>query len=196
MIITISREYGSGGHEIGKKLADHLNFPFYDHELISMAAKDSGIRPEYFKLAEEIPASNFLYSLSILGSSKEVYGMPLNEKVYQVQSNMIKEVAEKGDCVIIGRCADYILRDKQNRISLFITSSFQNRVKRAIDQYHILPETAEKRVIKTDKSRQLYYEYHTEWKWGTPSNYDLVINRDRLNVENTVSLILSYLDLL
>ncbi len=191
-IITISRAYGSGGHEIGKRLATELDIPYYDNELISLAAEQSGLSKEIIKDAENIPTSNILYSLSRLGPSAEVYGMSLSEKIFLAQSNAIRELASKGSCVIIGRCADFVLKDFEDCIHIFITASLPARVRRAVAEYQLFPENAEKKVIKTDKSRELYYNYHTGLKWGDSSNYDFVINTDYTGLQDAVILIKSY----
>lgn len=195
-IITISRQYGSGGHDIGKKLADELKIPYFDYKLISKeATKQSGIGTEFFETAEDIPSNNFLYSLSMLAPSTEVYGMSLNEKVFRVQSSVIKDLAQKQSCIIVGRCSDYILKDFENCIHIFIVASLKTRVKRAISEYNLPKENAEKKVIKTDKCRETYYNYHTDQKWGNPSNYDLIINTDKIEIDNAVKIIKSYIDL-
>ena len=191
-IITVSRAYGSGGHEIGKRLAMELGIPYYDNELISLAAEQSGLSKEIIKNAENIPTSNILYSLSRLGPSAEVYGMPLSEKIFSAQSKAILELASKGSCVIIGRCADYVLKDFEDCIHIFITASLPTRVRRAVAEYQLFPENAEKKVIKTDRSRELYYNYHTGLKWGDSSNYDFIINTDHTGIEDAVVLIKSY----
>lgn len=191
-VITISRQYGSGGHEIGKKLAEALGIPCYDNELISLAASDSGIKADLFQSAEIIPANNFLYSLSMLGPSTEIYGIPLNEKIFNVQSNVIRRLASSGPCVLIGRCADYVLKDFDNCIHIFISASLSTRVRRAVSQYHIPEEGAERKVIKTDKSRETYYNYHTGLKWGHPSNYDMILNIDHTGIDDAVEILKSY----
>lgn len=191
-IITISREYGSGGHEIGKKLADELNIPFYDNELISLAAERSGFSEDVIRSAENVPSSNILFSLSRLGPSAEIYGMPLSEKIFQAQSQAIRELAGKGSCVFIGRCADYVLQDLEDCIHVFITASLGTRVRRAVQQYELDTNTAEKKVIKTDKSREVYYNFHTNLKWGHPANYDLIINTDHTGIDDAVVLLKSY----
>jgi len=124
-IITISRAYGSGGHKIGKGLAEELGIPYYDNELISLVAERSGLSKGIMKHAESIPTTNILYSLSQLGPFEELYGMPLSEQVFSAQSQAIRELASKGSCVIIGRCADYVLKDFENCIHIYITASRQ-----------------------------------------------------------------------
>ncbi|MCJ7856283.1 cytidylate kinase-like family protein [Lachnospiraceae bacterium NSJ-143] len=194
-IITISRQYGSGGRKIAKRLAEELNIPFYDNEIISMAAEKSGIKDEMFKDAELQAGNNLLYLLSRLGPETQVYGMPFNEKVFSVQSQVIRDVAAKGPCVILGRCADYVLSDYQNCINIYTYASFQTRVARAVTDYGLEQIIADKEVRKVDKSREAYYNYHTGNKWGDPANYDLMINMSLIDAEAAVELIKKYLDL-
>ena len=195
VIITISRQYGSGGRQIAQLLSKELNIPYYDNELISMAAEKSGIKDEIFKDAELQAGNNFLYLLSRLGPETQVYGMPFNEKIFNIQSQVIRDLAAKGPCVIVGRCADYVLNDYQNTANVFTYAPFQTRVARAVTEYGLNRENAEKDVRKVDKARESYYNYHTGNKWGNAANYDLMINMNFLTPESAVKLILDYLDL-
>ena len=195
VIITISRQYGSGGRQIAQLLSKELNIPYYDNELISMAAEKSGIKDEIFKDAELQAGNNFLYLLSRLGPETQVYGMPFNEKIFNIQSQVIRDLAAKGPCVIVGRCADYVLNDYQNTVNVFTYAPFQTRVARAVTEYGLNRENAEKDVRKVDKARESYYNYPTGNKWGNAANYDLMINMNFLTPESAVKLILDYLDL-
>ena len=195
VIITISRQYGSGGRQIAQLLSKELNIPYYDNELISMAAEKSGIKDEIFKDAELQAGNNFLYLLSRLGPETQVYGMPFNEKIFNIQSQVIRDLAAKGPCVIVGRCADYVLNDYQNTVNVFTYAPFQTRVARAVTEYGLNRENAEKDVRKVDKARESYYNYHTGNKWGNAEKYDLIINMNFLTPESAVKLILDYLDL-
>ena len=195
VIITISRQYGSGGRQIAQLLSKELNIPYYDNELISMAAEKSGIKDEIFKDAELQAGNNFLYLLSRLGPETQVYGMPFNEKIFNIQSQVIRDLAAKGPCVIVGRCADYVLNDYQNTVNVFTYAPFQTRVARAVTEYGLNRENAEKDVRKVDKARESYYNYHTGNKWGNAANYGLMINMNFLTPESAVKLILDYLDL-
>ena len=154
VIITISRQYGSGGRQIAQLLSKELNIPYYDNELISMAAEKSGIKDEIFKDAELQAGNNFLYLLSRLGPETQVYGMPFNEKIFNIQSQVIRDLAAKGPCVIVGRCADYVLNDYQNTVNVFTYARFQTRVARAVTEYGLNRENAEKDVRKVDKARE------------------------------------------
>lgn len=195
-IITISRQYGSGGRIVGKLLAERLNIPFYDNELITLAAEKTGLSKECFVNAEETSTGNLLLSLTTLTPSVESFGLPLNEKIFLVQSQVIKEVAEKGSCVIVGRSADYILSDMENCINVFLQADLKDRINRAVAQYGLAEKNAEAAVIKTDKRRANYYNYFTGLKWGTAENYDLILNTSRMELEKIVDVIEKYISLL
>lgn len=197
-IITISREYGSGGRIIGKKLAESLQIPFYDNELITIAAETSGISKEYFKDAELASVGNILFSLSAISpvaNNHEIYGLPLNEKIFLIQSKVIKQLAEKNSCVIVGRCADYILQDFPNCTNIFIHADIDDRVKRAVNDYKLPHKNAENVVLKTDKKRASYYSYFTNKKWGRAENYELVLSSSKISIDSAVEIIKHYIEL-
>ena len=181
-IITISRQYGSGGRIIGKKLAEALGIPFYDNELITMAAEKTSV-------------GNLFFSLTSLTPSIDSVGLPLNEKIFLVQSQVIKEVAEEGPCVIVGRSANYVLSENPNCINIFLQADLPDRVERAIHTYHHDPQGAESMVIKTDKRRANYYNYFTGGKWGKAENYDLILNTSRMDLDKIVEVIKTYVSL-
>lgn len=195
-IITISRQYGSGGRIVGKLLAERLGIPFYDNEIISLAAEKTGLSKECFVNAEETSTGNLLLSLTTLTPSVESFGLPLNEKIFLVQSQVIKEVAEKGSCVIVGRSADYILSDTENCINVFLQADLKDRINRAVEQYDLPEKNAEAAVIKTDKRRANYYNYFTGLKWGATGNYDLILNTSRMDLEKVVDVIEKYVSLI
>lgn len=195
-IITISRQYGSGGRIVGKLLAERLGIPFYDNEIISLAAEKTGLSKECFVNAEETSTGNLLLSLTTLTPSVESFGLPLNEKIFLVQSQVIKEVAEKGSCVIVGRSADYILSDTENCINVFLQADLKDRINRAVEQYDLPEKNAEAAVIKTDKRRANYYNYFTGLKWGSTGNYDLILNTSRMDLEKIVDVIEKYVSLI
>ncbi len=199
-IITITRQFGSGGHDIGEALAKKLGIPFYDKELISIAAKESGICPEVFEAVDEKATNSLLYSLSVglysFGSGFTNTGeLPVNDRLYILQHKIIKELAEKENFVVVGRCADYILKDKVNVVKVFIYADLETRINRAIERNDIESDRAKQAVIKADKSRANYYSFYSGKKWGQPENYDLCINSTDLSTEQAVDLILSYLDI-
>lgn len=199
-IITIGRQFGSGGRAIGEALSKKLNIPFYDKELISLAAKESGMSPEVFENVDEKAANSLLYSLSMglysFGSGFSAMGdLPVNDKLYILQHKIIRNIAEQGPCVIVGRCADYILRDNVNCIKIFIHANMEFRKKRAIEVHNIEKARAEHIISKTDKSRANYYSFYSGQKWGMSENYDLCIDSSKLSENNIVELISSYIDI-
>ena len=197
-IVTIARQFGSGGREIGEELSKKLGVKFYDKELISIAAKESNIAPEIFENVDEKATNSLLYSLSLgLYSFSNTYSvgdnLPVNDKLYILQHKIIKKVANEGPCVIVGRCADHILRDRNDVLRVFIYADLDFRVKRAIDLKGIKPSKAEQVVQKTDKSRSNYYNFYSGKKWGLTENYDLCINRTKLTSEQVAEIIENYL---
>ena len=198
-IVTITRQYGSGGHDTGMALAKKLSVPFYDKELISIAAKESGVSPEIFERVDEKATNSLLYSLSVglynYGSSFSSVGdMPVNDRLYILQHQIIRQLAEKENFVVVGRCADYILKDNPRLVRIFICADIDSRVKRAVERQDIDPARAKQAVIKADKSRANYYSFYSGKKWGQPDNYDLCINSTNLTTEQAVDIITSYLD--
>ena len=197
VIFTIGRQFGSGGRQIGKALASKLGIPFYDKELLALAAKDSGLSEALFHNADEKPTSSLLYSL-VMGNYPMATGaigfneMPLNDQLFLIQSKTIKKVAEKGSCVIIGRCADYILRDNPNTISVFIHAGLEARIKRATEVYQAPKEKAEEVCLKADKTRANYYNYYSDQKWGMCRTYDLSLDSSLLGIEGCVEIIEQY----
>lgn len=197
-IVTITRQYGSGGHDIGKLLAEKLGVAFYDKELISLAAKESGISPEVFAQADEKMSNSLLYTLSTglynYGNGFSAMGdLPMNDKLYILQHKIIKEKAEKENFVVVGRCADYILREYENVVKVFIYADLASRVKRAVARHDIEPARARQAVLKADKNRANYYSFYSGQKWGNPENYDLCLNSTRLSEEQAAQVILDYL---
>lgn len=198
-IITISREFGSGGREIGKQLAKELDIPFYDKELLEMASKQSGISKELFAKNDENYSSSFLFSL-VMGNYHSAQDgristeLPLNHKIFLAQFEAIKKIGEEGPCVIVGRCADYVLRSYPNVINVFLMGDLVDKKKRVLGSYDIEKDKAEDFIRKTDKRRASYYNYYTDMKWGNAANYDLCINTSRLGIGGTVSLLRHYID--
>ncbi len=199
-IITIARQFGSGGREIGKALSEKLQIPFYDKELISLAAKESGIDSEVFENVDERATNSLLYSLSMglysFGTGYSAMGdLPVNDRLYILQHKIIKRLAEQGPCVIVGRCADYILKDRDDCVRLFIHADMEYRKERAIRLRGVDKARAEQVVNKTDKVRANYYSFYSGQKWGYSQNYDLCIDSTKLSTEQIVDVIISYLDI-
>lgn len=194
MIITIGRQYGSGGHEIGKKLAEKLGVPFYDKELLARAAKESGYCEELIVSQDERPTSSFLYNLVMdaysFGSSGPARTeLPMGQKVFLAQFDAIKKIAEEGPCVIVGRCADYALEDRDDVFSVFISADPEFRLSRIIEVKGVPEDKAEGLMNKTDRQRQSYYNFYTVRKWGMASNYDLTVSSSKLGIDGVVNLL-------
>ena len=198
VIITIGRQYGSGGRVIGKLLAEALGVPFYNKEIIELAAKKSGMSQEVFEKVDETAASSLLYSIAtgayMFGNyvSPQV-DLPINDKLFIIQSGIIKSIAAKESCVIVGRCADYILRDRDDVINVFIHADKEIRKQRAINEYGISSNKADGYVGKIDKKRNTYYNYYTGEKWGNCINYDLCLDSGVLGIERCVHMIEEYI---
>ena len=200
LVITISRQFGSGGRKVGKLLAEKLDIPYYDKELLAEAAKDSGICQEIFENHDEKPTRSLLFSLvtgmQMHGDPGSMYmDMPLNHKIFLAQFDAIRRIASEGPCVIVGRCADYVLRDKPNAVSVFVKADIRQRVERAVSLYGVDPARAEETVRKADKQRASYYNYYATATWGDVNNYDLCVDTGKLGIEGTVELIEQYLRL-
>ena len=193
-IITIGRQYGSGGHDIGKQLAEELNVPFYDKALLERAAKDSGLCQEIFENHDEKPTNSFLYSLVMdtysLGYTTSSFSeMPLNHKIFLAQFDAIKNIAKEGPCVIVGRCADYALADFPNVVNVFLHADMQDRVVRIARRHDLTDAKAKDLIVKTDKRRASYYNYYTSKKWGDAAGYDLSLNTATLGIDGTIHMI-------
>lgn len=199
-IITIGRQFGSGGREIGQKLAENFGIKYYDKELLSRAAKDSGFCEEMIQNHDERPTNSFLYNLVMdtysFGYNSSFVDMPISHKVFLAQFDTIKKIASEGPCVIVGRCADYALQDYQNCLNIFIHSDEKFKVKYIMNRFDDI--TTEQKAIdmmnKKDKQRQSYYNYYTSKKWGRADNYDLSINSSILGIDGTVKLITQFVE--
>lgn len=198
-IITIARQFGSGGREIGEALSKELGVKCYDKELISIAAKESGIDPEIFDSVDEKATNSLLYSLSMgLYSFSSSYNnsnqLPVNDRLYLLQHKIIKQLASESPCIFVGRCADYVLRERKDLVRIFIYADKEYRVKRAVELKGVKESKAEQTVAKTDKSRANYYNFYSGKKWGLAENYDLCINRTKLTTGQVVDAITGYLN--
>ena len=177
-IITIGRQFGSGGKEIGTRLAEDLGVKLYDKEMLDIAAKESGICQELFETHDEKPTNSFLYSL-VMDTYSGGYAtgafadMPLNHKVFLAQFEAIKKIADEGPCVLVGRCADYALESYDNVMSVFIHADLTSRVRRIAKMYDITDAKAKDIILKADKKRASYYNYFTNKKWGDAESYDI-----------------------
>lgn len=200
-IVTIAREYGSGGRECGKKLAELTGYKFYDKDLITLAAQKSGMSTDALNSVDEKAASSLLYTLA-LGSSIYNSGMgsvnlPINDKLFVVQSQIIKDIANSGEgAIIVGRCADYVLSERDNVVKVYITSDFDTRVNTVMKRHDLTQSQARDLIIKTDKRRSNYYSYYTGEKWGKADKYDVVVSTARIGIDGAAGLIADYIKIL
>jgi len=198
-IITIGRQFGSGGREIGEKVAAHFGIKCFDKELLTRAAKESGFCEEMIQNHDERPTNSFLYNLvmdtySFGYNSSSFVDMPISHKVFLAQFDTVKKIADEGPCIIVGRCADYALSEYKNSIHLFISGNMDTKIKRISEKYELTADKAKDMIIKKDKQRQSYYNYYSSKKWGQAESYDLCINSSVLGIEGTVKLIIQYIE--
>ena len=199
-IITIGRQFGSGGHEIGTKLAEYYGIKLYDKEMLAVAAKESGICKELFESQDEKPTNSFLYSLVMdtysMGYPAGGYSdMPLNHKVFLAQFDAIKKIADEGPCVLVGRCADYALEEYDNCVNVFIHADLNARIRRVARLYDLTDAKAKDMIRKTDKQRSSYYNYYTNKRWGDANSYQFCLDSSKLGIEGTVDAILKLIEI-
>ena len=185
-VITISREYGSGGRFIGKLIAEKLGIAFYDSELLVKASEITGISQSCLENYDETKESAFSYAQGLYGMD-----MSLGQKVFLAQFEAIKKIAAKESCVIVGRCADYVLRDNPNVVNVFICAPLEEKIKRAVTYYNINPNKAASIISKKNKKRRSYYNFYTDKEWGKPDSYDLCIN-SKNGIESAVEAICAF----
>lgn len=198
-IIAISRTYGSNGKGIGKKLAEQLGYTFFDKDIMRIASEKTGLGEEYFK-SYHSTKRGLLYFLSM--GLRGGQGTPMkyddslnDDRLFEIQSDIIKERAKEGNCVFVGRCAGYVLRNFDNCLNVYIDSTMDLRVERIAKRYNISESAAKKKIQKIDKNRRVYYSYYTNREWGNPANFDLCINTEKLGEDGTVALIKQWLDI-
>lgn len=196
VIITISREYGSGGKEVAKLLSQKLNIPYYDKELLLQINEQSGIDKElYDQIYDQVSKKEYYLSIpttKFIGPSSVLGELSMHEKIYQVQKEVIENVA-KDSCVILGRCSDYILRDNPDAVMIYISANPDDKKKRAIEDYHEEAEGIEKTLADMDKRRANYYNYFSNQIWGKIGNYDLVVNTSKVGLEHAADVIVAYI---
>lgn len=194
LVITIGRECGSAGRLIGQKLAADLGVKCYDKELLTLAAKNSGLCEELFKTHDEKPTSSFLYSLVMdtysLGYNTSAYmDMPINHKIFLAQFDTIKKLAEEESCVIVGRCADYALAEYPNMVSVFICGNEDDKIHHLMERHNVDEAKAKDIMIKTDKRRASYYNYYSSKRWGSCKSYDMCLNSSTVDYDGAVDII-------
>ena len=200
LVITIGRQCGSRGKTIGKKVAEALGVKCYDKELLTEAAKHSGLCEELFETHDEKPTNSFLYSLVMdtysLGYTTSAYmDMPINHKIFLAQFDTIKKIADKEPCVIVGRCADYALADYPNCVKVFIHADIDYRIHRVAKRHDLTLAKAKDEVTKTDKKRASYYNYYTSKRWGEAAGYDLCLDSSVIGNENVVKMIEQFIEM-
>lgn len=194
-VISISRQFGCGGHEIATKLSEKLGVPYYDKEIMKRAAKDSGFDESLFMFYDEKPTRSFLYNVSTDGFANITStGQTLEDKVFQWQFDTIRKVADEGSCIIVGRCADYILHDNENLLTVFLHAGDDFRCDRVVKQYGISEKNALKEMKSTDKKRLRFHNFYCDNKWGDAASYDLSIDVSRIGIDETVDLITDYIN--
>ena len=199
-IVTISRQYGSGGRYIGENLAKAMGVPCYDEKLIDMVAKESGFAQSFVAEKGERMTGSLLFNIaSSLSFANNVFstnnGVTLQDEIYFTQNRIIKELADKGPCVIVGRCADYFLREREDCLNVFIHADNESKIERAEKYFNITREEAPAVLKKKDKARANHYKYYTDQEWGMASNYDLCLNSGLIGIEGCVKAIQQVLEL-
>ncbi|MDD6276401.1 MAG: cytidylate kinase-like family protein [Clostridia bacterium] len=191
-VITVSREFGSGGRSTAKLIADKLGWKFYNKELVEAAAVESGLSERFIEENGEYAGAttSLLFNLS-LGASIGNGSVPMYDKIFIAQSNVIRKIAEEGNCVIVGRCADYILRERDDVLNIFIHSDIESRKKRILDRYPNEggKKPIEKRLADKDKRRRVYYNNYTDQNWGDVANYHLALDSGKLGVERCAEIV-------
>lgn len=199
-VITIGRMYGSAGRDIGEIVAKALGYTFYDKELVELAAEKSNISSDAVRTIDEKATSSLLYSLVTGSYSRGIagplyYEMPLNDRLFITQSDIIRDVAKQGDCVIVGRCADYVLEDEEDveLVNVFIYAPLDWRAQRVQKRFGLSDRKSKEKVAKTDKQRRTYYNYYSNRDWGEMSNYDICINTKTVGIEKAAEMIINYI---
>ena len=184
-VITVGREYGSGGRLIAQKAAEALGIPFFDRSIINMAAEETGLSADFIRRTEQQKTSSFLYNLYMSTQS-----LPVNDQVFIAQSEVIRRVAAEGPCIIVGRCADYVLRNQSDvdALNLFIHAPMEERIRRVREEYKVQAPDLRLYILKQDKNRAAYYEHFTDGRWGKAQNYHLAVSSG-LGLETIVRLL-------
>ncbi|MCO6565675.1 MAG: cytidylate kinase-like family protein [Apibacter sp.] len=190
-IVTIGRQMGSGGREIGKKLANLLNISYFDKEIINLASKKSGLNEEFFEQMDEKNSFSFFDNFAGMQFSKNYLG---SETLFEIQSSIIQELADKDSVLFVGRCADYILREYPRRLDIFITATKEDRIKRTAERKNISLKEAEELNLKVDRKRKEYYNFFNKKSWGHANSYHLCINSSILGIDKSVNLIKIFIE--
>ncbi len=200
-IYTFEREFGSGGHIVGERLANKLGIPFYDSQIVDLAAKNAGVNRKLFEGYDEKPTNSFLYSLvmgtyTTMNPVSQTPNLNISDRLFAEEADIIREAADKGPCVIVGRCSSYILRDRPNVVRTFITADLKTRVEHAINDLGMSPNRIEDEICKRDKKRSNYFNYYSGQKWENASSYDLTISTSKVGYDGAVDMILAFGEML
>lgn len=194
-IITISRQCGSGGHTIGQALAEKLDIPLYDKKILEEVSRRSGLAEDVIESEGEYSTSSVIFNIGMgvynAWNSSQREMMPLREQINAYQTEFIRGVARKGSCIIVGRCADYILRERTDCLNVFIYGNREDRIKRVIDEHRVPEHEAEAHIKNRDKKRAAHYKYITDQEWGDMKNYNLCLDSSELGIEKCIELILN-----
>ena len=192
-VIALGRQFGSGGREIGRKLSESLGFAYYDRELLKLAAERAEVGEELFADKDEKAGNPWLFKAFYQGGPKVKQGQSAEDVLFQMQSEIIRELAEKEDCIIVGRCADYILRNRDDVVRVFIMGDMPTRIKTIMARKNLSEDQAKKLIKEVDKDRSSYYRYYTDQIWGEAENYALCIDSGRIGVQGVVDVIKAYI---
>lgn len=200
-IYTFEREFASGGHIVGERLANKLGIPFYDSQIVDLAAKSAGVNRKLFEGYDEKPTNSFLYSLvmgtyTTMNPVSQAPSLNISDRLFAEEADIIRQAADKGPCVIVGRCSSYILRDRPNVVRTFITADLKARVEHAINDLHMSPNRIEDEICKRDKKRSNYFNYYSGQKWEHASSYDLTISTSKVGYDGAVDMILAFGEML
>lgn len=198
VIVTIGRQTGSGGRIVAQKLSQELSIPYYDKEILDDAATRSGMNRQIFEQSDEKRHPSLLYAFAMQSYAYGGVGgneLPIGTRLYLAQFEAIKSIAAQGSCVLVGRCADYFLRDEKGLVRVFITADYQDRLEHTISERNLSEKAAREFLRKRDKERSAYYDFNTDGKWGAAQNYDLCINTTRVGIDGAVKLIKEFIEM-
>ncbi len=198
-VITIGREFGSGGREIGEAIAEKLGFTFYSERLVSKASEATGIDESFFREVDEKQKKSFWYNFAMTnilsdGTEHSLAHLPTNEKLFIEQTKVIEDLADKENCVIVGRCSNYILKDLPNALHIFIYSNMNSKLRRTMERQNMTEHEAKRLIHKIEKERRTYYNYFTEYTWGDKGDYDICIDSSRFSKQEIVDIISGIVD--
>ncbi len=200
-IYTFEREFASGGHIVGEKLAKRLNIPFYDSQIVDLAAKNAGVSRKIFEGFDEKPTNSFLYSLVMgsytsAGSLTHSTDLNMSDKLFMEEANIIRDAADKGPCVVVGRCGSYVLRDRTDVVRIFCTAEMEFRKHHAVHDLGMPERRIEDAIIKLDKKRSSYFNYYTGKRWNDASSYDLCVSTSTIGIDGAVEAVLAFGELM